>query len=140
MKSWPWIERADDFWRTAEFVLYQEKHVGREHFVPLWAPGVNLHLSLELYLKAFLLARGLGENDLREQYGHHLVRLYEEAVARDFSLAGYSEPLTRLDVFGNRKAGAIYPVRTAPVLDDGQLFELLAPLVVQIKRLVGFLV
>lgn len=79
MKSWPWIERAEDFWGTAEFVLYQEKHVGQEHFVPLWAPGVNFHLSLELYLKAFLLANGKTEDDCKK-LGHILPKLYAGAI------------------------------------------------------------
>jgi HEPN domain-containing protein len=42
--------------------------------------------ALELYLKAFLLHRGMGESTLRNRpYGHNLARLLDEATARDIS-------------------------------------------------------
>lgn len=128
-----YYERAADFWRCAELALYQEKHIGRELFVPLFGPGVMLHLSVELYFKGYLLVSGIDEDALKTKYGHNLIALYREVVAREPDLAGAEDAVGRLNVFGHRQAGAIYPgPRHAAGYSDGGVAEALGPVVQQL--------
>jgi len=71
---------GNDFRRAAVTVYAEHRTVG---FMPLY---FLLGQSIELSLKAFLLARGLPLNELRrKKYGHNLEKLLNEALERGLS-------------------------------------------------------
>lgn len=137
MRWHSYYERAADFWRCGELCLYQEKFVGRELFIPLTAPGVILHISVELYLKGFLLVSGFDESELKK-LGHDLPRAYSALLALEPDLTGFEQPLSTLQRFGDRQNGGIHPAPGEWSFTDHELFERLGPLVTVLhERLIG---
>jgi len=78
----PWIlfTYARDFATSGSGVLEQHLSKGSR------PPGIVVYFlygrGIELYLKAFLVARGSTAGDIRESYGHNLAQLLKEARRR----------------------------------------------------------
>lgn len=75
-----YLTYAENYRLAAERVIGD----GKPMESPLLIPAHNLlALSIELSLKAFLLSVGLSERKLRNDFGHKLIELHQEANTRD---------------------------------------------------------
>jgi HEPN domain-containing protein len=83
-----------------------------------------LHHAVELYLKAFLLEKGMTPAKLRE-VGHHYERLAKEAQKRGLGLAaGFADTLTEMEERGGFSRARYQWVGIEPHIDSERLNDL----------------
>ena len=104
---------GDDFRKAANYILIYEHS---KYFMPLY---FLLGQSIELSLKAFLLARGTALADLRgKQYGHDLIKIVEECRRRRI---GKYVKLTNLEVGALRILNLTYKPRQLQYIETGTM-------------------
>jgi hypothetical protein len=126
-----------DFLQGAE--LYYQAY---RQVVPAWFP---LHDSprdyllchcLELALKAYLLAKGVSEEDLKRHFGHKLAKLLDAAIEHGLTLDGHAR--TRLKLLS--KPHEEFWTRYPRPLREGESIVIIGefgPLVEELLRNVG---
>jgi hypothetical protein len=60
---------------------------------PEWAKYLLFYHAIELALKAYLIQRGVSEEDLKYEFGHDIKKLVDEAVKRGLTLPPGSQEM-----------------------------------------------
>ena len=75
-----WLELANDTFITSEKLMYEKLSTKKLLNIPAYL----LHLSIELYLKAFLMNNNSGFN--KGEKGHNLSLLFDQCLTIDSKL------------------------------------------------------
>lgn len=119
------IRHAREFLAAAELVLNQTEEVS--------LPSLFLFgHSIELSLKAFLLACGMTRNELKKNFGHNLEALLDESIKRGLEKEISIEDVERgvLQLLNKE-----YQSKRLEYLDSGGIYSMPVPhVIVQISR------
>jgi hypothetical protein len=113
-----------DFFDRANQFRYAYQTLPNSGRPPEWAKYLLFYHAMELALKAYLLQQGISEKDLKDNFGHDIKMLVDEAVKRGLSLQHGSQEMIA-DIGGQPPTAiAIPPHLKTRYPPDGPVYSL----------------